>query len=86
MIATTAERATDRLGGEAPRPKAMRRSASVRYVARWAGPPWMLLYLTRHVLAHLLAKHGFELVEQKDTIVHKPGDAITVFRKPLPRT
>ena len=36
--------------------------------------------------AHLVEKHGFSLVEQNDSLPHKPGDVITVFRKPQAAT
>jgi hypothetical protein len=31
--------------------------------------------------AYLLARYGFELMEQNDARVHKPGDVISVFRR-----
>lgn len=31
--------------------------------------------------AYLLARYGFELMEQNDALVHKPGDVISVFRR-----
>jgi ubiquinone/menaquinone biosynthesis C-methylase UbiE len=32
--------------------------------------------------ARLLDQRGLEIIEQTDALVHKPGDVITVFRKP----
>jgi cyclopropane fatty-acyl-phospholipid synthase-like methyltransferase len=32
--------------------------------------------------AHLVAKHGLELIEQNTELPHKEGDVISVFRKP----
>lgn len=32
--------------------------------------------------SHLLGRYGFEIVEQNTSLPHKPGDVISVFRKP----
>ena len=32
--------------------------------------------------AYLIRKHGFELLEQNEELPHKPGDMISVFRRP----
>ncbi len=34
------------------------------------------------LFAHLVEKYDFKIVEQNDTLVHMPGDLITVFFKP----
>ena len=39
-------------------------------------------YMDRDFFAHLVTKHGLELVEQDDRLPHLPGDVISVFRKP----
>lgn len=39
-------------------------------------------YMDRQFFAHLVEKHGFRLIEQNDSLVHKPGDLISVFQKP----
>lgn len=39
-------------------------------------------HMDREFFAHLLEKHGFELVEQNEEMAHMPGDVISVFRRP----
>ncbi|MGH2569877.1 MAG: class I SAM-dependent methyltransferase [bacterium] len=39
-------------------------------------------YMDRGFFAHLVAKHGLELVEQDAELPHMPGDVISVFRRP----
>jgi SAM-dependent methyltransferase len=40
-------------------------------------------YMDRDFFAHLLDKHGLELIEQDGELAHMPGDVISVFRKPV---
>lgn len=40
-------------------------------------------YVSGNLFAHLVAKHGMKMIEQNDTLVHKPGDLISVFIKPF---
>ena len=40
-------------------------------------------YMGGKLFAHLVAKHGMKMIEQNDTLVHKPGDLISVFIKPF---
>ncbi len=39
-------------------------------------------HLDAALFARMLARHGLEIVEQDTSLPHKPGDVITVFRKP----
>jgi ubiquinone/menaquinone biosynthesis C-methylase UbiE len=41
-------------------------------------------YLDGGFFAHLVSKHGLEMVEQDDTLAHNPGDLISVFKKKDP--
>lgn len=43
---------------------------------------WRSYTIDKKFFAHLVERYGFRLVEQNDALVHKPGDLISVFRKP----
>ena len=39
-------------------------------------------FMNTELFAKVISKYGFEMIEQNDDLVHKPGDIISVFKKP----
>ena len=39
-------------------------------------------FMNMELFAKVISKYGFEMIEQNDDLVHKPGDIISVFKKP----